>query len=122
MRWWSRLKELLWTGEPDEDRAVVVLEAMERQYPFPRAPRRLDGLFATKGEVIVCEGIEQHYIATAARDIKFAQFPQNPAEDFTAWLPGLPPPLGTAPADVPRCPSCGARWWAGAFHFKDGWR
>jgi len=81
-----------------------------------KAPVLFDKSFAKKGMKVVCDGPEQHQIATFTRDTIYD-------EPYDLEFDGVikEPKLGT-PENECLC-ICGGRWFHWThMHFKDGWR
>lgn len=76
-------------------------------------------IFAKAGEKIVCDGVDQHEIATFLKTVKTGEM--FSATSIGKWK--QPEPLRGATLPI-RCEICWRPWvWHGQhFRFKDGWR
>lgn len=80
------------------------------------------GIYALRGESVVCDGWGEHQIATFTVNVPYGamQIDYPGALSFDGHTPR--PEFGT-PARECTCAICGGKWfWGANYHFKDGWR
>jgi hypothetical protein len=101
--------------------AKVAVEMTEALLPstFKKAPSLFDRSFAKKGMKVVCDGPDQHQIATFTKDVRRGDMFEPYALEFDGVI--SEPMLGT-PENECLC-TCGGRWFHWMhMHFTDGWR
>lgn len=111
----EKIKELVW-GAP---RVTLAVASIAR--PDPPDPDREEGMMCRAGDDVVCDGPEQHLIATACEDIAIGDTSERINEQFH-WFQA-PPALGTEFLKI-ACAHCDGRWVSSGMHlhFKGGWR
>lgn len=89
--------------------------------PDPRDTSVPPGVMAYTGEDVVCDGPEQHVVATAVEDIAVGDPSDGVLQQFY-WFQA-PPELGTDILKI-KCAKCDGRWVSSGMHlhFKGGWR
>jgi len=109
----DKIEEMVW-GAP-RVRLLVV------DCPDPVDPNREPGFMCRAGEDVVCDGPDQHVIATAVEDIKLGDDSDKVNEQFY-WFQA-PPQVGEQLMKI-ECTQCKGRWVSSGMHlhFKGGWR